>query len=50
MREETGGTFAVLYVGASRLFEQPETGEHRGLSSKTFGTATIDADFEGMEH
>ena len=28
VREEASGAFAVLDVGASRLFEQPETRKH----------------------
>ena len=35
VREEAGGTFAVLDVGASRLFEQPKAREHEDKSSNT---------------
>jgi len=33
VREDAGGTLAVLYVRAFCLFEQPETREHDGQSS-----------------
>ena len=36
VREKASGTFAVLDVGASRLFEQPKAREHGSQSSNAF--------------
>ena len=36
VREKASSTFAVLDVGASRLFEQPKAREHEGRSSNAF--------------
>ena len=38
MREDAGGSFAVLDVRAFCLFEQPEAREHDGRSANAFTT------------
>lgn len=43
--EEAGGAFAVQDVGASRLFEQSETGEHRGRPQRRAPVPIIEVNF-----